>query len=207
MLLVNIQDWTNFTDMSETENKLRKMLLSWKWRSWYRLTANSWCLFSEEAEDDDDPEYNFPEDLDEPDLEDYRTDRAVQITSRWCAVRRRRSCESVRILTVNSASCFSEKEVNELLEELFETVSSYFVSANLTLFRFTGFVFNVSLWAELQTFLCFSLLCSSRRKKRWWLRKRSMRKRSPRHRLALSSMCRRLYGTDTCIPVHDGSSD
>lgn len=51
--------------------------------------------FEEEAEDDDDPEYNFPEDLDEPDLEDYRTDRAVQIT---------------------------KKEVNELLEELFETL-------------------------------------------------------------------------------------
>lgn len=37
--------------------------------------------FSEEADDDDDPEYNFLDDLDEPDLEDYRTDRAVQITS------------------------------------------------------------------------------------------------------------------------------
>ncbi|XP_054916964.1 GON-4-like protein isoform X3 [Poeciliopsis prolifica] len=49
----------------------------------------------EEADDDDDPEYNFLEDLDEPDLEDYRTDRAVQIT---------------------------KKEVNELLEELFDTL-------------------------------------------------------------------------------------
>lgn len=39
--------------------------------------------FSEEADDDDDPEYNFLDDLDEPDLEDYRTDRAVQITSRF----------------------------------------------------------------------------------------------------------------------------
>uniref|UniRef100_A0A671UFW3 Gon-4 like b n=1 Tax=Sparus aurata TaxID=8175 RepID=A0A671UFW3_SPAAU len=37
----------------------------------------------EEADDDDDPEYNFLDDLDEPDLEDYRTDRAVQITSRF----------------------------------------------------------------------------------------------------------------------------
>lgn len=37
---------------------------------------------SEEAEDDDDPEYNFLDDMDEPDQEDYRTDRAVQITSR-----------------------------------------------------------------------------------------------------------------------------
>uniref|UniRef100_A0A8C3AJF4 Gon-4 like b n=1 Tax=Cyclopterus lumpus TaxID=8103 RepID=A0A8C3AJF4_CYCLU len=50
----------------------------------------------EEADDDDDPEYNFLDDQDEPDLEDYRTDRAVQIT---------------------------KKEVNELLEELFDTVS------------------------------------------------------------------------------------
>ncbi|XP_019719186.1 GON-4-like protein isoform X1 [Hippocampus comes] len=49
----------------------------------------------EEADDDDDPEYNFLDDLDEPDLEDYRTDRAVQITKR---------------------------EVSELLEELFDTL-------------------------------------------------------------------------------------
>lgn len=39
-------------------------------------------VLAEEAEDEDDPEYNFLDDLDEPDLEDYRTDRAVQITSR-----------------------------------------------------------------------------------------------------------------------------
>uniref|UniRef100_A0A2K5VCR4 Gon-4 like n=1 Tax=Macaca fascicularis TaxID=9541 RepID=A0A2K5VCR4_MACFA len=45
-------------------------------------------------DDDDDPEYNFLEDLDEPDTEDFRTDRAVRIT---------------------------KKEVNELMEELFET--------------------------------------------------------------------------------------
>lgn len=38
-------------------------------------------VLAEEAEDEDDPEYNFLDDLDEPDLEDYRTDRAVQITS------------------------------------------------------------------------------------------------------------------------------
>ncbi|XP_044063239.1 GON-4-like protein isoform X2 [Siniperca chuatsi] len=56
----------------------------------------------EEADDDDDPEYNFLEDLDEPDLEDYRTDRAVQIT---------------------------KKEVNELLEELFDTLQEEEVAA------------------------------------------------------------------------------
>lgn len=33
------------------------------------------------ADDDDDPEYNFLEDLDEPDTEDFRTDRAIRITS------------------------------------------------------------------------------------------------------------------------------
>ncbi|XP_039662141.1 GON-4-like protein [Perca fluviatilis] len=49
----------------------------------------------EEADDEDDPEYNFLEDVDEPDLEDYRTDRGVQIT---------------------------KKEVNQLLEELFDTL-------------------------------------------------------------------------------------
>ncbi|XP_030014835.1 GON-4-like protein isoform X2 [Sphaeramia orbicularis] len=57
--------------------------------------------YGDEADDDDDPEYNFLEDLDEPDLEDYRTDRAVQIT---------------------------KKEVNELLEELFETLREEQVS-------------------------------------------------------------------------------
>lgn len=35
----------------------------------------------DEADDDDDPEYNFLEDLDEPDTEDFRNDRAVRITS------------------------------------------------------------------------------------------------------------------------------
>lgn len=49
----------------------------------------------EDADDDDDPEYNFLDDQDEPDMEDYRTDRAVQIT---------------------------KKEVNALLEELFDTL-------------------------------------------------------------------------------------
>ncbi|XP_065813651.1 GON-4-like protein isoform X2 [Labrus bergylta] len=49
----------------------------------------------EEADDEDDPEYNFLEEHDEPDVEDYRTDRAVQIT---------------------------KKEVNELLDELFDTL-------------------------------------------------------------------------------------
>lgn len=39
-------------------------------------------MLSEEGDDDDDdPEYNFLDDLDEPDLEDYRNDRAVRITS------------------------------------------------------------------------------------------------------------------------------
>uniref|UniRef100_A0A8D0HA34 Uncharacterized protein n=1 Tax=Sphenodon punctatus TaxID=8508 RepID=A0A8D0HA34_SPHPU len=47
-----------------------------------------------EDEDEDDPEYNFLEDLDEPDTEDFRNDRAVRIT---------------------------KKEVNDLMEELFET--------------------------------------------------------------------------------------
>ncbi|XP_029282893.1 GON-4-like protein [Cottoperca gobio] len=63
------------------------------WTKWLRglMAPDS----EEEADDDDDPEYNFLEDLDEPDLEDYRTDRAVQIT---------------------------KKEVNELLEELFDTL-------------------------------------------------------------------------------------
>ncbi|XP_061737827.1 GON-4-like protein isoform X2 [Nerophis ophidion] len=65
-------------------------------RHWTRWLHSLMAPDSEEdADDDDDPEYNFLDDLDEPDLEDYRTDRAVQITKR---------------------------EVNELLEELFDTL-------------------------------------------------------------------------------------
>ncbi|XP_069032570.1 GON-4-like protein [Embiotoca jacksoni] len=63
------------------------------WTRWLRgLMAPE---YEDEADDDDDPEYNFLDDPDEPDMEDYRTDRAVQIT---------------------------KKEVNELLEELFDTL-------------------------------------------------------------------------------------
>lgn len=40
------------------------------------------CL-SEECDDEDDPEYNFLADIDEPDLEDYRDDKAVRITSQY----------------------------------------------------------------------------------------------------------------------------
>uniref|UniRef100_UPI00358EE453 GON-4-like protein n=1 Tax=Myxine glutinosa TaxID=7769 RepID=UPI00358EE453 len=47
----------------------------------------------DDDDDEDDPEYNFLEDYDEPDKEDFRTDKAVQIT---------------------------KKEVNGLMEELFE---------------------------------------------------------------------------------------
>ena len=48
----------------------------------YELIHCVLLLFlSEEADDEDDPEYNFLEDLREPDQEDYRTDRAVRITS------------------------------------------------------------------------------------------------------------------------------
>lgn len=82
---------------------------------------------AEEAEDEDDPEYNFLDDLDEPDLEDYRTDRAVQITSRSqdpVLV----SLEGVSALNSLSLSfCFPEKEVNELLDELFDTVSGLLI--------------------------------------------------------------------------------
>ncbi|XP_029959339.1 GON-4-like protein [Salarias fasciatus] len=63
------------------------------WTEWLQSLMAPDC--EEEAEDDDDPEYDFVKDLAEPDREDYRTDRAVQIT---------------------------KKEVNELLEELFDTL-------------------------------------------------------------------------------------
>uniref|UniRef100_A0A674H7P0 GON-4-like protein n=1 Tax=Taeniopygia guttata TaxID=59729 RepID=A0A674H7P0_TAEGU len=67
-----------------------------EWKRWLRGLMNDDVENEDEADDDDDPEYNFLEDLDEPDTEDFRNDRAVRIT---------------------------KKEVNELMEELFETVS------------------------------------------------------------------------------------
>ncbi|XP_023819788.1 GON-4-like protein isoform X2 [Oryzias latipes] len=63
------------------------------WTNWLQSLMAPDC--EDEAEDEDDPEYNFLDEPDEPDLEDYRTDRAVQIT---------------------------KKEVNELLEELFDAL-------------------------------------------------------------------------------------
>lgn len=52
------------------------------------LTTVNPFVPSEEADDEDDPEYNVLDDLEEPDQEDYRTDRAVQITSRcWSGQR------------------------------------------------------------------------------------------------------------------------
>ncbi len=37
----------------------------------------------EEGDDEDDPEYNFLAEIDEPDVEDYRNDKAVRITSEF----------------------------------------------------------------------------------------------------------------------------
>ncbi|XP_060777852.1 GON-4-like protein isoform X2 [Neoarius graeffei] len=65
-----------------------------EWSHWLQGLMTSHLDNEEEGDDDDDPEYNFLDDLDEPDLEDYRNDRAVRIT---------------------------KKEVNELMDELFET--------------------------------------------------------------------------------------
>ncbi|XP_069806817.1 GON-4-like protein isoform X2 [Dendropsophus ebraccatus] len=66
------------------------------WKDWLRGLMQDDVGNEDEAEDDDDddPEYNILEDWDEPDTEDLRNDRAVRIT---------------------------KKEVNELMEELFET--------------------------------------------------------------------------------------
>ncbi|KFP70915.1 GON-4-like, partial [Acanthisitta chloris] len=69
-----------------------------EWKRWLGGLMNDDVENEDEADDDDDPEYNFLEDLDEPDTEDFRNDRAVRIT---------------------------KKEVNELMEELFETVSAF----------------------------------------------------------------------------------
>ncbi|XP_010871993.3 GON-4-like protein isoform X2 [Esox lucius] len=67
-----------------------------EWTHWLQGIMTSDMDNDEEADDDDDddPEYNFLAEIDEPDVEDYRNDRAVRIT---------------------------KKEVNQLMEELFET--------------------------------------------------------------------------------------
>ncbi|XP_039461477.1 GON-4-like protein isoform X2 [Oreochromis aureus] len=66
-----------------------------EWTDWLRGLMSSDMDNEEECDDEDDPEYNFLADIDEPDVEDYRDDKAVRIT---------------------------KKEVNELMEELFETL-------------------------------------------------------------------------------------
>ncbi|KAM9383664.1 GON-4-like protein [Pholidichthys leucotaenia] len=66
-----------------------------EWTDWLRGLMSSDVDNEEECDDEDDPEYNFLADMDEPDLEDYRDDKAVRIT---------------------------KKEVNELMEELFDTL-------------------------------------------------------------------------------------
>ncbi|XP_018603235.2 GON-4-like protein isoform X1 [Scleropages formosus] len=70
-----------------------------EWAQWLQGLMASDVENEEDGDDDDDPEYNILEDIDEPDLEDYRNDRAVRI---------------------------SKKEVNELMEELFETFQDDF---------------------------------------------------------------------------------
>ncbi|XP_061905303.1 GON-4-like protein isoform X2 [Entelurus aequoreus] len=67
-----------------------------EWTVWLRsLMSSDFNNIDEECDDEDDPEYNFLADVDEPDQEDYRDDKAVRIT---------------------------KKEVNELMEELFDTL-------------------------------------------------------------------------------------
>eukprot|EP00063_Salmo_salar_P057836 XP_014032671.1 PREDICTED: GON-4-like protein isoform X1 [Salmo salar] len=65
-----------------------------EWTHWLQGIMTSDMYNDEEGDDDDDPEYNFLAEIDEPDVEDYRNDRAVRIP---------------------------KKEVNQLMEELFET--------------------------------------------------------------------------------------
>ncbi|XP_059412695.1 GON-4-like protein isoform X2 [Carassius carassius] len=64
-----------------------------EWTQWLQGLMTSDMENEEEGDDEDDPEYNFLADTDEPDVEDYRNDKAVRIT---------------------------KKEVNDLMEELFD---------------------------------------------------------------------------------------
>ncbi|XP_062865780.1 GON-4-like protein isoform X2 [Trichomycterus rosablanca] len=65
-----------------------------EWTGWLQGLMNSDVENEEEGDDEDDPDFNFLADIDEPDVEDYRNDKAVRIT---------------------------KKEVNDLTEELFDT--------------------------------------------------------------------------------------
>lgn len=59
------------------------------WNSKYACASldvflkNAFILLPEEGDDEDDPEYNFLAEIDEPDVEDYRNDKAVRITSKF----------------------------------------------------------------------------------------------------------------------------
>ncbi|XP_040608376.1 GON-4-like protein isoform X3 [Mesocricetus auratus] len=74
------------------------------WKVWLGGLLNDDVENEDEADDDDDPECNFLEDLNEPDTEDFRTDRPVRIT---------------------------KKEVNGLMEELFETFQDEMEFSNM----------------------------------------------------------------------------
>ncbi|XP_051948941.1 GON-4-like protein [Xyrauchen texanus] len=63
------------------------------WTHWLQGLMTSDMENEEEGDDEDDPEYNFLADIDEPDVEDYRNDKAVRIT---------------------------KKEVNDLMDEIFD---------------------------------------------------------------------------------------
>ncbi|CAH2327579.1 GON-4 isoform X1 [Pelobates cultripes] len=74
------------------------------WKMWLCSLMQDDVGNEDEADDDDDPEYNILDDLDEPDTEDLRNDRAVRIT---------------------------KKEVSELMEELFDTFQDELGYSNL----------------------------------------------------------------------------
>ncbi|TKS89253.1 GON-4-like protein GON-4 -like protein [Collichthys lucidus] len=69
----------------------------------------------QECDDEDDPEYNFLADIDEPDQEDYRDDKAVRITSQYTHT------QNIKLISALDPHHVTKKEVNELMEELFET--------------------------------------------------------------------------------------
>ncbi|KAJ4919780.1 hypothetical protein JOQ06_024650 [Pogonophryne albipinna] len=52
-----------------------------EWTDWLRGLMTSDMENEEECDDEDDPEYNFLSEIDEPDVEDYRDDKAVRITT------------------------------------------------------------------------------------------------------------------------------
>ncbi|MEQ2180468.1 hypothetical protein GOODEAATRI_001519 [Goodea atripinnis] len=90
------------------------------WTDWLRGLLSSDVDNEEECDDEDDPEYNFLAEIDEPDQEDYRDDKAVRITSQGELIR---AAEHPGFRSAFRAS--NLQGALELLEEMKQTPIDY----------------------------------------------------------------------------------